>query len=344
LWRLCRHKQRPLPGFRAKPWICNSQAQGDVAVALDGSRRRNRAAPRENPKMNNWKGIDAGTIDWHRRWREMYDAERAQGEAATDPNFARYADYWATRARQFAAASERHPQPDGFMRWLLPHLQTSDTVVDIGAGTGRYVPVLASAVRRVVALEPSPAMRAELTGLIERKQLTNIEINDNAWPAPEPIAGDVLFSAHVVYGVREIGPFLEAMHRSARRICVLYLGLQHPSAILHPFWECIHGEVRYPLPAALEALACLHQMGIYASMELVPHPAGFRFSNFEEALGDIRMRLRVAPDPQRDERIIAAAREFLVPHPDGGIAAPGQPAYAAVIHWSPASGAVDQAS
>ncbi|MGB9633644.1 MAG: class I SAM-dependent methyltransferase, partial [Chloroflexaceae bacterium] len=104
----------------------------------------------------------AGGYDWLETWRRMYDQERAQGEAAMDPAFGCSADYWAHRAGRFAAAARRHPQPDSSMEWLFPRLRPDDTVLDIGAGTGRYLPHLARRVAHVVAVEPSPAMRAEL--------------------------------------------------------------------------------------------------------------------------------------------------------------------------------------
>lgn len=282
-------------------------------------------------------GVRAGGHDWLAIWREMYLAERAQGDAATDPGFGRHADPWAARAGRFAAASQRQPQPDSFMRALLPRLRPGDTVLDIGAGTGRYLPTLAAAVREVVAVEPSPAMRAELERVIAAEGLTNVTVAPESWPPAGAIAGDVAISAHVVYGVAEVGPFLRAMDGAARRSCHLYLGLHHPGAALAPFWERVHGEPRLPLPGALEALNCLHQLGIYAALELVPIPGSFRFADMEEAIDEIRHRLRLTPEPARDARIAAAAAELLAPGAEGWLLPSSQASHAAVISWEPAT-------
>ncbi|MEI7645161.1 MAG: class I SAM-dependent methyltransferase [Chloroflexales bacterium] len=278
-------------------------------------------------------GVMAGGQDWLAIWRRMYESERAQGEAATDPEFGRDADPWAGRAGRFAAASQRQPQPDSFMRALLPQLRPTDTVLDIGAGTGRYLPTLAASVREVIAIEPSAAMRVELERVIADAGLPNVTVLAEQWPPARPVVGDVLISAHVVYALAEVGPFFLAMDGAARRACHLYLGIQHPGYALAAFWERVHGERRLPLPAALEALACLHQLGIYAGLELVPIPGSFRFANMGEALDEIRHRMRLTPRPDRDARIVAAAADLLTSRDDGWLALRDQPTHAALMSW-----------
>lgn len=279
--------------------------------------------------------LRAGGQDWLAIWRQMYDAERAQGEAATDPGFARHADTWAGRAGRYAVAARRHTQPDAFMAMLTPRLRPSDRVLDVGAGTGRYLPYLAAQVREVIALEPSPAMRGELRRTLDEASVANVTIVEASWPMEQPIEADVVISAHVVYGVREIGPFLRAIDRAAGRLCALHLGLKHPTAILAPFWERVHGEDRLPLPGALEAIAACHQLGLPARLELIPAVASFAFPGAEDALEELRMRLRITPDPARDARLRAAMDELLVRLADGQLAPREQQRYAGVVWWEP---------
>lgn len=277
----------------------------------------------------------AGGQDWLAIWRAMYDAERAQGEAATDPAFARSADIWAGRAPRYAASSRRVPQPDSFMAWLSPRLRSGDRVIDVGAGSGRYLPYLARQVAEVVAVEPSPAMRAELEATLADEGVTNVSIIPAGWPLDAPVRGDVVISAHVVYGVREIGPFLKAIDAAAGRLCALYLGLRHPTWAMAPFWERVHGEPRLPLPAALEALAACHQLDLPARLDLVPAPTAFRFADADEALEELRARLRLAPDPARDRELREAIAELLVASQDGALAPRVQQRDAGVVWWEP---------
>lgn len=277
----------------------------------------------------------AGGYDWLETWRRMYDAERAQGEAATDPAFARHADHWAHRASRFAKAARRHPQPDAYMAWLAPRLRPTDTVLDIGAGTGRYLPYLARQVATVIAVEPSPAMRAELAATVATAGLENIQVVDTNWPLEAALTADVVISAHVVYGVREVGPFLLGMERAARRLSVLFLGMHHPSAVVAPVWERVHGQARLPLPAALEALAVCHQLGLPAQLELVAIPPALRYASAEEALEDLRDRLRLAPNPTRDAAIRAAIADLLAPAADGTLTPRHQQRHGGVVWWEP---------
>jgi len=277
--------------------------------------------------------LQAGGTDWLALWRSMYDAERAQGEAATDPVFERHADSWAGRARQFAASGRRTPQPDGFMTWLTPQLRPDDSVIDVGAGSGRYLPYLARHVAEVVAVEPSQAMRAELEGTLAAAELAHVRVLGESWPPADLPHADVVISAHVVYGVREIGPFLVGLNAAARRLCALYLGLRHPSWATAAFWERVHGESRLPLPAALETLMACHQLGLSARLELIPAPRAFRFADADEALDDLRSRLRVASSPERDAQIRAAIDDLLEAQPDGTLMPRTQQRYAAVVWW-----------
>lgn len=286
--------------------------------------------------MTDGEPSGAGGLDWLQRWREMYDAERAQGEAARDPGFGQSGDAWAGRAGRFAAASRRQPQPDAFMDWLTPHLRAGDTVLDVGAGSGRYLPYLAQHVAEVVAVEPSAAMRAEIDATLGAEPAPNVRVIAEPWPLATPPPADVVISAHVVYAVREIGPFLSALDEAASRLCALYLGLRHPTWALAPFWEQVHGEARLPLPAALEALAACHQLGIPAHLNLVPAPVAFRFPSVDDALEELRLRLQVTPDPDRDARIRAAIDDLLIPTGDGMLTPRRQQRYAAVIWWLPA--------
>jgi SAM-dependent methyltransferase len=150
----------------------------------------------------------AGGYDWLATWRRMYDDERNQAEDAVLPGFVAQPDCWAGQAQRFATAAQRAPQPDGFLRFLLPQLHPSDRLIDIGAGTGRYEPLLANAVAELLAVEPSPSMRAQLEQRVADARLTNVRVVADAWPTADAAACDVAIAAHVLYGVVVCQPVL----------------------------------------------------------------------------------------------------------------------------------------
>ncbi len=250
--------------------------------------------------MNEYR---AGGHDWLAIWRDMFDAERAQGDAATPPDWVVGDDFWQTHAARLDAQARAAQMPDPFAEWLLPRLRPDDTVLDVGAGSGRYVPVLAAAVGTVLALEPSAAMQHFLRTRIAEVDRANVQVVADGWPAAQPISADVVISAHVVYAVRDVGPFLLAMDAAATRLCCLALYVEHPSLFVTPFWELEHGVLRLPLPAALECFAAATQLGLPAQFALLPAADTGGYADEDSALEDIRFRLRVTPDAARDTRL-----------------------------------------
>lgn len=275
----------------------------------------------------------AGGYNWIETWRRMYDDERAQAEAATMPGFERQPDFWAGQAARFAGAARHVPQPDSFMRFLLPHLRPEDRLLDIGAGTGRYEPVLAGVVAEVLAVEPSPAMRGQLDRRLAEEQVGGVRVIPASWPEADVPPCDVAISAHVLYGVREIAPFLERMDAVARRACFLLLAFRHPISFVGPFWERFHGAPRLPLPGALECLNALYQLGIAAHMALIPVTSRFSYTDEQEALADIRWRLRFPAGDTHDRALLAAIHELLDRDADGRMVPRGLPDQSAVIWW-----------
>jgi hypothetical protein len=125
----------------------------------------------------------------------------------------------------------------------------------------------------VIALDPSPAMLATLRDGIAASHATNIEVVQTRWPTPIPPVADVALIAHVAYDIEEIGPFLEAMERAARRLCVAVLFELPPPHAIDALWPAIHGEPRATLPALPEFLALQVARGRRCDVRLCRPPA-----------------------------------------------------------------------
>lgn len=262
----------------------------------------------------------------------MYDAEHAQTEALVGAQRARAKDRWAGKAGRFAQSSGRAAQPDAFMRAILPELRPTDTVLDVGAGTGRHALFLANQVAQVVAVEPSDSMRQHLEQRLDAANIENVIVVPAAWPTADLPLCDIAICAHVAYGVREIGPFLSAMNAAARRACFVLLGFRQPSFVLAPFWEHVYGTPRQPLPGALECFNALHQLGIPARCELLAASL-YTFADQQEALADLRWRLYLPEAADSDARLLAAINDLTERDAAGRCVPPNQPAYVALLWW-----------
>lgn len=264
------------------------------------------------------RAVRAGGLDWREVCARMREASERQAERLADPGFALPEDAWQPRAARFARRARAEPRPDAVVEWLRARLRPTDTVLDVGAGTGRYARYLAEMAARVVAVEPSPAMRAELERLLVEERRSNVVVVPEAWPAATARRADVVFCAHVVYSIADQPPFLEALDAAAERLCVVVCGLQPPNAVLAPVWEAVHGEPRLPLPGALEIFNLLHQLGLPAGFEILPREDDrFRYESRDDALRALRQRLHLLPGPETDARIRRAIEARFVHHPDG---------------------------
>ena len=274
--------------------------------------------------MHSFDSWAPGQDDWVARWQQMYDAERTQGEAATHPDMHRSADQYAAIAARYAARTRRTPQPDDFMRWLLPHIAPGMSVLDIGAGTGRYVAPLLAAGCHVTALEPSAAMRGQLLAAHAETAPDRLQVVTGTWPETNVPHCDVAMAVHVLYAVRDVAPFLLAMDAVARERCVVVLGARHPTTPILPLWAAYHGERRAPLPAAYECLAVLAQLGIAADVSVLPAREPMSYPSRADAIDDICYRLRLpwdAPHRAAVAEVLAATWQitadgpFVVPEP-----------------------------
>ena len=155
-------------------------------------------------------------------------------------------------------------------------------------------------------VEPNQAM---LAGLDELEADVEFEVVVGRWPevASEIQPHAVALSAHVVYDVAEVAPFLIALDRAATRGVVLELTPAHPWVNLGPLYRELHGLDR-PLGPTVDDLAAVVREAV--GSEPVVHrwtrPGDMVFDTAEEAIEFTARRL-VLPRgrwPELEERLL----------------------------------------
>ena len=243
--------------------------------------------------------------------------------------------FWDTRAERYDRNVRlAHTARDPFLRRLQRRTDERSTVLDAGAGTGRFALALAGGVRHVTAVDPSDAMLAVLQRGAEEHGVTNLTTIHARWEEAEAGRADIAFSSFALTLVRDAVPFLEKLDRAARRRVLLYLGAFNADAVLDPLWRHFHDVPRAPGPSYLDALAVLREMGIDPSVQVVEIPNRKRFATIDEAVEHYRDVLLVPDTPDVTRELAALLEQWLLGR-RGALRSPLHATIAAIMEWTP---------
>jgi SAM-dependent methyltransferase len=226
---------------------------------------------------------------WGELWRELASRDlmaNAEGEA-------RMVERWRRVARQLD--TEGKGPSDPLLDHILSNLTSEMTVLDIGAGIGRWTLPIARVARRVTAVEPLAGMREVLVGRISAQGIGNLEVVDVPWMEAQVPPHDVAIAAHATYTTTELLAFVSKMHASARRTCYLALRVPAHNGVIGELSERLHGRW-HDSPNFLVGYNLLLSAGFYANVLIEPRP------------------VRHWSDPTLDDAVARAKRHLHIEH------------------------------
>lgn len=188
-------------------------------------------------------------------------------------------------ARQLQATI-RHQRPRGLlMDLVIEHIGPEATVIDIGAGPGRYTIPLARMVREVVAVEPNPIMIGYLKDNLAINGLNNVITVASNWEDAEVPMADFVVCSHVLYDVPNIRHFLRKLDAHARRGSFIVHHRHQFHYLAEALWPVVHGEALAPVPVFDDLLDVLAELGIRDVMEgVMPAFTRVEFTAIDEAI------------------------------------------------------------
>ncbi len=268
------------------------------------------------------------------RWRRLVRARLAEVDRLSPARGPDTADFWDARARRFAARLPVAGARDPFLSRVRRAVGRSSTVLDVGAGAGRFALALAPKVAEVVAVDPSGQMLAHLRRQSRRLGVANVTALQGRWQDVDPPVVDVGICSYVLPIVVDAAGFLRKLDAACRRQVFVYLGAVSTDAVFDPFWRHFHGAVRRPGPTYLDALALLRELGMAPHVDVVEAPVLARFRRLADAVDDYRDNL-LLPDTSEIRRELRDLLGAWLVKDDGGLRAPLRSLPAAVISWRP---------
>src|SRR5438105_1225792 len=139
------------------------------------------------------------------RWNELIDARAQQMDAAYARLGRTSSDFWDRRARSFHRATKDTVSDDPFFQRLHQVVTPQTSILDVGAGTGRFALALAPQAGPIIAIEPNASMLSYLRSGAAELNLTNITCIPATWQdAPDDLQADIVICSHVLYPIRDV--------------------------------------------------------------------------------------------------------------------------------------------
>jgi SAM-dependent methyltransferase len=229
-------------------------------------------------------------------WAEVWRVLASRDIQASEEGAAEMVERWRKLAHRLDAGDGVAPDP--LLEHILESVTPDLTVLDIGAGIGRWTLPLAGKARHVTAVEPLEGMRRVLGERVAARGIAHLEIVGVPWGRAEVAPHDVAIAAHATYATPDLLGFVEKMERSARQICYLALRLPAHDGVIGELSQTIHG-LWHDSPNFIVGYNLLLSAGRYPNVLIERNPARYWTDpTIEAAMARARRHLRLADDRQ----------------------------------------------
>ncbi|WP_332449840.1 class I SAM-dependent methyltransferase [Methanoculleus sp.] len=223
-------------------------------------------------------------IDWNELWKAIYAGSPERVEKGRDP-----AAHWDKRAAAYHRATR---DESGSAEWELEVMEIApgDTVLDVGAGTGRLAIPIARTAAHVTALDPSGGMLAVLRERMAAIGRTNYSCVRMRWE--DAVIGrdvephDVVIAAFSL-GFYDLAAALEKFDAAARRaVYLIWHAGEWRSAGEMALYRSVFGEEaarQKGYPDYIYPVNILHDAGIYPNVRIHRAARDTVYDSVEEA-------------------------------------------------------------
>lgn len=216
-------------------------------------------------------------------------------------------DQWHGKAKDFdMRVSNRWKKKDSSRAFLNKTLKKlpEATILDIGAGSGAWISLMAPRAKKVTAIDSSASMLAQLYERVRHEELENVEIINGCWPEVDVDAHDICFCSHSMYGAEDLPTFIQKMQTVARSI-ILLMRAPQPGGLMAQAAKLVWGHP-YDSPNYQIAMNILWGMGIFPNviMEEENLWKPWAHPSVEEALFEMKSRLGLFDNQKWDKKLL----------------------------------------
>ncbi len=201
-----------------------------------------------------------------------------RGDAAVD------LAYWQRHASGYDQHSHSPGHYEATLAAIRARVRPTDTLLDVGAGAGRFALPLADHVQRVTALDHARPMLDRIEQKMRRQQIRNIDLVERAWEAaniaphdvaphdvaPRDVAPhDVVLAAWSLYRLPDILAGVHKLVAATRRVLLIVSGAGHSlhhDPLLHAIWPN-HRERDTPMHLYFHGV--FWQAGVHADLVII---------------------------------------------------------------------------
>ncbi len=230
-------------------------------------------------------------IDWLELWRELAATTVARAQSSE----------WVSRYK-IHSRRKTGERPDPLLDFVLQNINSRSTVLDIGAGNGRWTIPIAKVAKSVTAVEPSDTMLNILRQNMAEANLNNIQIVQAPWEEAVVEPHDIIVCVHAMYASQEFAAFIRKMGHHSKKRCYLAVRLPSHNGVICELSLSIYGH-RHDSPNAVIAYNALYSMGIYANVLVEESIHPWVNSTFEEAFARAKRHLHLESSTTHDELI-----------------------------------------
>lgn len=255
--------------------------------------------------------------------------------------------YWNERgrARRFSTALDATATKDPLFARLRQATGRRSTVVDVGAGTGRFSLALAPRVDEVVAVDASRAMLGILRRTARQKAITNVRAIESRWedvPLAADAAGavppaDVVFCSFVLPLIAEAEAFLAKMDAACTGRAFVAMNASSADAPTEHLWRHFHGQRRRPAPTYLDLAAIVAGLGMRPEIEVTEVTTRVRFDTLAAAVRAYRDTLVLPDTPEVKAELRHLLSSWLV-EDAGALRPPFRTMPTAIVSWKAGAG------